>query len=400
MVHPQWQFIKEVRVVDPSTVDVITNGPRPYTEYDISFNGCDILPQRHIAQVGERDFARRPVGSGPYRLVEFREGERYVFEAWDGYWGGRPRIDRIIYQVIPDQATQVAALLAGQVDLVPSIPVSERRRVQGAGFKIIETPSSTMHNIIARTGMYYGEMTKAYPGYKPVTLNKDVRHAVFYALDRNLLAKVQGSARPQLSRISCSFPEVPKKLCGERAAVEAYDPEKAKRLLRRAGFDPAAGKKPLVYFDAPAFQVGNEKEVAEAVKSMLEAVGFDVRLTVLDLAAFNSQIANKGTNRDLLLLPLRGSASLVPLFYRCEWPRNSYYHACDRSWQQVANKILTEMNTANRLKLWERWWEFFIDHASTITLFEVNALYAMNPKLDWGPRADGWITPREASLRP
>jgi peptide/nickel transport system substrate-binding protein len=400
MVHPQWQFIKDVAVVDDYTVEVITDGPRPYTEYDISFNGCDILPPRYMAQVGESEFGKRPVGSGPYRLVEFREGERYVFEAWDNYWGGRPKIDRIIYQVIPDQATQVAALLAGQVDLVPNIPATERQRVGGArNLKIIESPSSTIHNLIARTGLYYGEMSQVHPGYRPATLNKDIRHAIHNAIDRRLLAKVQGAAVPQLARVPCAFPEVPRKYCGEQAAAEAYNPERAKRLIARAGYDPAAGRKPVLYFDAPAFQVGNEKEVAEAVKVMLEQVGFDVRLTVLELAAFNREVATRGRNRDLMLLPLRGSPSLVPLFYRCEWPRNSYYHACDRSWQQIANKILSEMNTAARLKLWERWWDYFVDHAGTISMYEVMGLYGMNARLEWKPRADGWITPRDAELR-
>jgi peptide/nickel transport system substrate-binding protein len=400
MVRPQWQFVKDVHVVDPYTLDVVTDGPKPYTEYDISYNGCGILPPRYIQQVGEREFARRPVGSGPFRLVEMREGERYVFEAWDGYWGGRPQVDRVIYQVIPDQATQVAALLSGQVDLVPSIPATERQRVQSArNVKVVEAPSGILHDLVARTAMNYGEMTQQYPGYVPTTMDKRIRHAIWFALDRNTLAKVQGVGLPGLTRIPCTFPEVPKKYCGEKAAASAYNPEKSKRLIAEAGYNPAAGKKPVLHFDAPAFSVGNEKEVAEAVKAMLEAVGFEVRLNVLELAAFNSQVANRGRNRELILLPLGGSPSLVPLFYSCEWPRTSYYWACDRTWQGVSKKILSEMDPTTRLKLWDRWWEYFIDHAGTIPLYQVQRLYGMNASINWTPRSDGWVTPRDASLR-
>jgi peptide/nickel transport system substrate-binding protein len=404
LVHPQWQFIKEVQVVNEFTVDVITDGPKPYTEYDISFNGCDILPPRYIQQVGEKEFARRPVGSGPFRLVEFREGERYVFEAWDRYWGGKPRVDRVIYQVIPDQATQVAALLAGQVDIVPNVPVTDRQRVERTrGLRIVEAPSGFHHNLLVRSRMDFGEMTKEYPGYQPVTLKKEIRQAIFHAIDRNLLARVQGAARPTLIRINCAFPEAtPKeKYCGPEPAKEAYNPERAKALIRAAGFNPDAGNRPLLYFDAPAFQLGNEKEVAEAIKAMLEAVGFEVRLTVLELSAFTEKISRRGTNRDLLLQPLGGSPSLVPLFYRCEWPKEkSTYYVCDRTWQQVGDAILKEMDATKRLGLWKRWWRHYIDHGGTVSLYEVQRLYGMSARVDWTPRADGWVTPRDARARP
>lgn len=400
MVRPQWQFIRDVVVADANTVDVITDGPKPYTEFDISFNGCNILPPRTLQQMGEREFARRPVGSGPFRLVEFRDSERYVFEAWDGYWGGKPQVDRVIYQVIPDQATQVAALLSGQVDMVPGIPATERRRIQGTpNVKIVEAPSGTVHDLIARTGMNYGEMAQQYPGYVPTTLNKKIRHAIWYALDRNTLAKVQGTGRPNLVRTPCAFTEVPRKYCGEAAAKSAYDQERAKRLIKEAGYDPAAGKKPVLHFDAPAFSVGNEKEVAEAIKAMLEAVGFEVRLNILENAAFNSQIANRGRNRELMLVPLGGNPSLVPLFYSCNWPRTSYYWSCDRSWEVLSKKIRSEMDPQARNKLWEQWWNFFADHAGTIALYEVQRLYGMNSNINWTPRSDGWVTPREAQVR-
>ena len=152
LVHPQWQFIDQVVVVDELTLDVITDEIHAYTLNDISFNGCQILPPQYLEEVGEEEFARNPVGSGPYRLVEFSESDRYVFEAWDDYWAGRPEIDRIIYQVIPEQASQIAALLAGQVDFVPSVPLPEIERLQNASDidMLAKGPSRMVHLIRAR----------------------------------------------------------------------------------------------------------------------------------------------------------------------------------------------------------------------------------------------------------
>jgi peptide/nickel transport system substrate-binding protein len=399
MVNPQWQFIKDTVVVNETTLDVVTDGPKPYTEFDISFNGCNILPPRYIAQVGEREFARRPIGSGPFRLVEFREGERYVFEAWDGYWGGRPRgVDRIVYQVIPDQATQVAALLSGQVDLVPNVGVTDVGRVRSApNLKLIAGASGNHHNLILRTANYYGDMSKHFPNYLPVTVKKEVRQAISAALDRRVLAKVQGFATPSLARVTCEYSDVPRNFCGEKAAAEEYNPARARRLLERAGY--SGNNKPTVFFDTANFQIGNEKEVAEAIKAQLEEVGFVVNLNVTDLASYNTNVTRTGRNRDLALVPLGGSPSLVPLFYRCEWPRNSFYHACDRSWQQVGNAILKEMDTKKRAEMWAKWWSFFRDQAGTLPLYEIQRQYGMSQRIDWKPRSDGWITPRDITVR-
>ena len=151
MVQPQWLFIDEVTIIDETTVEVTTHEPYPYFEYDISFNGCELLPPDYMEEVGEEEFARTPVGSGPYQLVEFTESDRYVFEAWDGYWAGRPEVDRVIYQVIPEQSAQVAALLAGQVDLIPSVPVPDRESLEAAeGITLTSETANRMHHLYAR----------------------------------------------------------------------------------------------------------------------------------------------------------------------------------------------------------------------------------------------------------
>lgn len=187
MVQPQWQFIDEVIVVDEWTVDITTFTPFPYFEYDVSFNGCQLLPPQYLEEVGEEAFASNPVGSGPYRLVEFTESDRYVFEAWDDYHGGRPEVDRIIYQVIPEASSQVAALLAGQVDLIPSVPLPDQPRVEAAdGVNLVTETANRMHHIYLRTQTETGAMSTTFPGYEPVTMDPNIRLAISHALDRTL----------------------------------------------------------------------------------------------------------------------------------------------------------------------------------------------------------------------
>ena len=395
-VKPQWAFVKDVKVIDEKTIEITTNNPHAYFEYDISYNGCEILPPKYLEEVGEEKFAVQPVGSGPYKLSEAVLNEKYVFEAWDEYWGGKPPVDKVIYQVVPEKASQIAALLAGQVDLVAGIPLPEVPRVESAeGLETMKQSSNRLHMLYLRSEIESGNMAKKYPDYKPATLDKRIRQAISHALDRNLLAEVQGSATPTLVRLSRNDPEsFPEKYTGAEVADEWYDPELAKKLIKEAGYDPDAGNKPKLYFDAPAAYFGNEKEVAEVIKAMLEEVGFEVDLNIMDSSAYFEQIDEPGNNRDMLLVTLGGGASLIPTFYTCDW-WESTYHVCEPEWSALGEKIIKTVDPVERKELWSKWWEYFIDFAHTVPLYEMDNVYAMDDNFDWTPRADGWMTFRE-----
>ena len=148
-LYQQWAFVKEVVVVDNLTVDIISNAPHAYFENDVSYNGCELLPPDYFEEVGQEEFNRNPVGSGPYVLAELSENDRYVFEAWDDYHSGRPEVDRVIYQVIPEPSAQVAALLAGQVDMIKGVPAPTAPRLKA----LMASPCSPRAAIVCITTM-------------------------------------------------------------------------------------------------------------------------------------------------------------------------------------------------------------------------------------------------------
>ncbi len=394
MVQPQWVDVAEVIVVDETTVDIVTVGPTPYFEFIVSFNGCELLPPGYVEEVGDEAFSRAPIGSGPYVLSEFTESDRYVFEAWDDYWGGRPEIDRVIYQVIPEQSAQVAALLAGQVDMVSNVPAVELPGLEAAGDIVLtKETAAVMQHIYLRVDTTAGNMAETYPDFEPATLDLNVRQAISHAIDRDLLAEVHGAAVPRLGRICPHFPEGGADSFNNPETVTAhYDPDLARSLLADAGY---ADGGPTVYFDTPTVsRGGNEKEVAEVVSAMLEEVGFDVELNVLDPAAFGEQINSPGNNRDMMMVTLGCSVPLVPLFYRCVWPA-AHHDVCVEEWDEVSNAILSEMNSETRLELWGQWWDYWFGVLQNVTLYEVQANIAYSSEFDFTPRKDGWYTFRE-----
>jgi peptide/nickel transport system substrate-binding protein len=398
MVYPQWQFISDVVVVDPLTVDVITAEPHPYFEYDISYNGCQLLPPDYMAEVGEEEFARRPVGSGPYRLAEFTESDRYVFEAWDGYWAGPPAVDRVIYQVIPEPSAQVAALLAGQVDMIPAVPVSDQALLEGTeGISVVRETSNRMTSLYLRVETETGAVAETYPDFVPATADNNVRLAISHALDRDLLAEVQGSAEARLLRVCDYYPEGSIGDYADPEYISAwYNPDLSRQLLAEAGF--AEGEGPTVYLDAPTFQFGNEKEVAEIAAAMLEEVGFKVELNVLDTSAYSEQIVSGGNNRDMMVTTLGCAPSLVPSFYRCDWVQANY-NVCVPDWDALGAEISTTVDPEARLALWSEWWDYYMNYAQTLTLYEIDSVIAYNSsEFEFTPRKDGWFTFRD--LRP
>lgn len=403
LVQPQWAFVKDVIVVDERTLDITTEVPMAYFEFDVSYNGCQILPPDYMEEVGEEEFARNPVGSGPYRLVEFTASDRYVFEAWDGYWAGRPEVDRIVYQVIPEQSSQIAALLAGQIDFVRAIPPVEQARLANAeGIELLRGPASVQHILYVRYQTETGVLAENYPGFEPITADVRVRQAISHAIDRELLAEVQGSARPSLLRTDEFNPEHRGQYAGEAAAIAHYDPELAKQLLVEAGFDPDNGNRPVLHLDSSDFQQGAEKEVAEVMAAMLEDAGFDVELNILALSAFQEQIFNPGNFRGIALTSVGGNPSLVPQFYTCAW-RNPNALPCvldeTGAWDELSVRIRATVDADERLALWEEFWDLYVEKAGEITLHHLDSTMAISDEFEWTPRADGWMTFRDLKVR-
>lgn len=397
-LYKQWEFVKDTIVVDEVTLDITTEEPYPYFENDVSYNGCEILPPDYFNEVGQEEFTRNPVGSGPYMLTEFSESDRYVFDAWDDYHSGRPEVDRVVYQVIPEPSAQVAALLAGQVDMIPAVPVPDRPNLEATeGISLLMETANRMHHLYARVETETGAVAETYPDFEPATLDVNVRKAISHALDRQLLAEVQGAASPRLVRVCSYYPEgFADQYADADIIADWYNPDMAREYLAAAGYGEGEG--PTIYLDAPTFQMGGEKEVAEIAAAMLTEVGFNVELSILDSSAYGTQISRGGNNRDLMLVTLGCGPSLLPLFYQCGWVQANY-NVCIDEWDAVAQEILTTVDNEARLDLWQQWWDFYLDYTQTITLYEITNVMALNTaEFSFTPRKDGWMTFRDLSM--
>src|SRR5262245_4827486 len=135
------EMITAVEAPDPGRLRFRLKQPWPdFMVYFGTFasSAAWVVPKKYVEQVGEDGFKKAPVGAGPYRFVSFNPGVELVLEAFEGYWKNPPSVKRLVFRVIPDPATRVAALKGGEVDLAFSMIgelAEEVKRTPGLALK-------------------------------------------------------------------------------------------------------------------------------------------------------------------------------------------------------------------------------------------------------------------------
>ena len=140
------RYVTGVEVVDEYTVRIVTQEPDPLIPAKVSLFGGVMVPPKYIQEHGDAYFASHPVGTGPYKFVSWQRDGSLVMEANDDYWGGRPAVDRIIVDAIPNDASRIAALLAGEVDIIAHLAPESYQQVNSSGnAQAVSVPGLRMH---------------------------------------------------------------------------------------------------------------------------------------------------------------------------------------------------------------------------------------------------------------
>ena len=272
--------ISETRALDATTLEVRTAGPRPDLLVDL--NNILVLPPKYVEEKGDAHVARNPVGTGPYRFVEWVKDDRIVLEANREYWGGAPVIERVVFRPIPEDATRAAALLTGEVDLVWGIAVQDVPRIEAArDLQVLRSPTQRVIYLafdIARKADSPGVGRGPNP-FADVRVRRAVYHAV--DLDGVIKAVMGGSGYPATQYVTAP-------VFGYDPNVKRlpYDPARARRLLAEAGY--AGGFQARL--DCPNDRYINDAALCDAVAGQLRAVGVQITPNAVPKAVFFPQI--------------------------------------------------------------------------------------------------------------
>jgi len=267
--------MEKVEKVDDYTVRFHFKEPWPVFWQMLVHN--QIVPKDYLEEVGDEEFAKHPVGAGPFKFVEGKLDEYIVMERFEDYYGGADDLppvgpaflDRVIFKMIPEASTRVAALLAGEVDIIQSVPAYMVP-------KLLADPNVEV-KMCGGTRPKFMDMNVKMPPFDDVR----VRKAINYAVDaEEILAKVAGGYG-----VILPGPLSPFNLYADPTLQPyGYDPDKALALLGEAGWKDTDGDGILDKEGKPFSMVidayGPYVEIAEAVAGQLREVGIDASVRV------------------------------------------------------------------------------------------------------------------------
>ena len=370
--------ITEVRIVDPLTVDIVSERPAGLLSV-LSF--VYILPRRSVESAGEEAFFKAPAGTGPYRIAEWRKGESLRLEAHEDYWGGRPQVPAAVFRVVAkdDAMWSEARRLAPAIVFSPTRTTWAAHR-QDEAFRLVERPGLAVHFLVLRIS----------GGPENPLSDVRVRRALRAAIDyKKLVAALPAEAAFPASQF------VPPAIIGFNPdlSVPAFVPGEARRILEGAGFRQKAPLRFLTVTGGSPL----DREVAEALRAAGVAVQeepvsreeLERRSVACDADLFVSGwICSTGDAGELF----EGN------FSRKGSPGHSCGYGNDEM-DAAIDEIGRTLDPAIRRDLLQKSMKRLVADLPWIPLLVRYDRHALTPGIEWSTRADGQLDLRDVRLR-
>lgn len=376
--HDSFRQITEVEVVGPHEILIRTEGPDPVLLSRISRKGAAIVPAHVIEAVGWEGFSVAPVGTGPFRFVEWVRDDRVVFEAYPDHWRGAPAWDRLVFRAIPENATRIGELITGAVDIAVNVPSQDVERIAAAdGVTVVSQPTTRIMMLLFNTA-----------DDKP-TSDPRVREAIELAIDKELLIEVvaDGFGVPVGARVSPGVNAAPMKYYDQNA----YDPERAVALLAEAGYGPG---ELTVALQGPAGRYPGDADTLAVVQVMLEAVGVNSTVESLEWSAYNSRIWGANNVENVALIGLANSLFDGWFALRtlpCDGAYALRTNWCNPAFDQLLADAEFNLDLEERARQIEAAYDIVTAERPMIALFQIDALVGVAERIDWQPRPDEMI---------
>lgn len=363
-------WMKSAEKVDQYTVRIHTKGPFPAAIEYLS-GPVSMYPKDYYSKVGPSGMGLKPVGTGPYKVVEVEPGKHFVLEANENYFDGpkgKPKIGKIDIRTIPDVNTQLAGLFSGSLDFIWQVPSDQAEQLKMMD-KFTVANESTM-----RIGYLSMDAAGRAEKGEPFTKLK-VRQAVSYAVDREAIVKSLLKGASKVVHSAC-FPS--QFGCTEDVKHYEYNPEKAKKLLAEAGY-PEGFSVDLYAYRDPTY--------AEAIASYLNAAGIHAKVRMLQYSALREENMKGQVPFSFQTwgsYSVNDASAIVSQFFKF----GSLDDARDeevKKWLDVAD---TATDPEKRKEYYAKALKKIADQAYWLPLFSYNSNYVFTKEVSYQPTPD------------
>nr|CEL20798.1 Dipeptide-binding ABC transporter, periplasmic substrate-binding component (TC 3.A.1.5.2) [Kibdelosporangium sp. MJ126-NF4]CTQ98397.1 Dipeptide-binding ABC transporter, periplasmic substrate-binding component (TC 3.A.1.5.2) [Kibdelosporangium sp. MJ126-NF4] len=372
------RYVTKATPVDDLTVDLHTSQPDPIIPAKVSLFGGVVVPPGYLQQVGDAEFARKPVGTGPFTFVDFKRDNQLRMRANPGHWRGAPAYAELVFLPMADASSALASLQSNEVDIVSGLSPDAALQITG----------------------YRGISIRSYPGIRMWYLSLDttdgpladvrVRQALNHAMDVPLLIKavLDGKARELPTMI-------PRESFGFDPAITPYtrDVGLARRLLAEAGYPNG--------FDTTITASNADANTVEAISGLLAKAGVRAKVNLLESGTYTSRLTSNN-RRALGPIYFAGSTgwtldgqSLVQSNVRRD--RRQSRWTSDEADRLIDAEELT-IPPDGRQQAFTRLQQLLKQEAPFVFLYQSDNIYAYNSRVQWQPGVVGTLAMASATV--
>lgn len=369
--------LKEVKVIDEYTVQMITEEPAPELLFWLSESF--IVPPKYYSETPSEKLALEPIGSGPYKFVEWVKDDHLTFVADEEYWQEPAKIKNVVLRIIPEATTRMNELIAGNVHFITALNAEQ--------FAAIDTEKSDPLSVQSWRKMHIGLAQNSIEPLK----NKLVRQALNYAVDKEALIDglMGGATNPLQSMVNA--PQ-------NNPALEPYpyDPEKAKALLAEAGYPDGFSMK----LQASAGLYGNDKDVAQAVAQYFGDIGVETEVEIIENGKFIDDVLYGYKVEDANYMGWGTYIVLGPQLatITCDHLDNDIKF-CDPEYDTLVNQAIPETDLEKRQELSYQAQQIIWDDAPWVWLFRLPFFMGISSDVSWEPHPALYVDVMEFSFK-
>lgn len=337
--------IDKIEIIDEYTINIVLKTYEPNFLQVLSIQAFGIVNEKSIAEAGD-NYASQPIGTGPYKLLSWSNGENMILERFDRYWGGKVYLKTIKIRVLSDDGSRTIALENGEIDLSLGVQVNDKNIVrENSKLLLFERPTTT----VVILGMNNNQ---------PPFDNKTLRQAIAYAIEKESVLLGGGDGEGTIAQSI-----LPDYMDGFADMSYSRDIEKAKKLLVEAGYPDG--------LEINLTVMSSYKKVATVIQAQLEQIGIDVKIEVMEPNAFLQNIPNNKFFVISMTGPLPNADSILFSMFFSETigMAGNLTYTNESKLDELLLEAKVERNSESRVPIYVEVQNLLKDYASALPMY-------------------------------